>query len=102
MKNNQVLSMIKSFMQAGWLSISFLFPLFGFSVLYWEVQYFDLSSLFHYLVCLDDIDLDDPVEKTKDQNLLAALNKKKLASKFQAFTGHYETMFLVITLVAGN
>ncbi|XP_024457936.2 uncharacterized protein LOC7492127 isoform X2 [Populus trichocarpa] len=41
---------------------------------------------------IDDIDLDDPVEKTKDQNLLAALNKKKLASKFQAFTGRIKQM----------
>ncbi|XP_022740862.1 uncharacterized protein LOC111292647 isoform X2 [Durio zibethinus] len=33
---------------------------------------------------IDDIDLDDPGEKPKEQNILAALNKHKL--KFQAFT----------------
>ncbi|KAG4212614.1 hypothetical protein ERO13_A02G177700v2 [Gossypium hirsutum] len=33
---------------------------------------------------IDDIDLDDPGEKPKEQNILATLNKHKL--KFQAFT----------------
>ncbi|CAK7355561.1 unnamed protein product [Dovyalis caffra] len=42
---------------------------------------------------IDDIDLDDPVEKPKDQNMLAALNKKKLASKFQAFTAATSSSF---------
>ncbi|EEF40708.1 conserved hypothetical protein [Ricinus communis] len=36
---------------------------------------------------IDDIDLDDAEEKPKDHNILAAPNKQKLASKFQAFTG---------------
>ncbi|KAF7829057.1 Syntaxin-binding protein 5 [Senna tora] len=36
---------------------------------------------------IDDIDLDDPGEKRKDQNILGALNKKKLAGKFQALKG---------------
>ncbi|XP_012065395.1 uncharacterized protein LOC105628567 [Jatropha curcas] len=41
---------------------------------------------------IDDIDLDDHEEKPKDQNILAALNKQKLASKFQAFTGKIKQM----------
>ncbi|WCJ32824.1 Transducin/WD40 repeat-like superfamily protein [Euphorbia peplus] len=43
---------------------------------------------------IDDIDLDDPEEKPhKDQNILsAALNKQKLASKFQAFKGKIKQM----------
>ncbi|KAG5245445.1 syntaxin-binding protein [Salix suchowensis] len=52
----------------------------------------ELSTIFSTANFEYDIDLDDPVEKTKDQNLLAALNKKKLASKFQAFTGKIKQM----------
>ncbi|MED6220148.1 hypothetical protein PIB30_117537 [Stylosanthes scabra] len=36
---------------------------------------------------LDDIVLDDPVEKRKEQSILGALNKKKLAGKLNAFKG---------------
>ncbi|CAN0873661.1 hypothetical protein LINGRAHAP2_LOCUS10438 [Linum grandiflorum] len=38
---------------------------------------------------IDDIDIEDPVEKPKDQNILASLNKQKLvmASKLQALKG---------------
>ncbi|KAI4327839.1 hypothetical protein L6164_020257 [Bauhinia variegata] len=36
---------------------------------------------------IDDIDLEDPGEKRKEQNILGALNKKKLAGKFQALKG---------------
>ncbi|RYQ81230.1 hypothetical protein Ahy_Scaffold1g107211 [Arachis hypogaea] len=36
---------------------------------------------------LDDIDLDDHVEKRKEQSILGALNKKKLAGKLNAFKG---------------
>lgn len=38
----------------------------------------------------DDIDLDDPGEKPKEQSMLTALNKQKLASKFQALKGKNE------------
>ncbi|OAY57661.1 uncharacterized protein LOC110609749 isoform X2 [Manihot esculenta] len=41
---------------------------------------------------IDDIDLDDHEERPKDQNILAALNKQKLASKFQAFKGKIKQM----------
>ncbi|XP_008241938.1 PREDICTED: uncharacterized protein LOC103340321 [Prunus mume] len=34
-----------------------------------------------------DMDMDIPREKPKEQNMLAALNKEKLASKFMAFKG---------------
>ncbi|KAL6193190.1 hypothetical protein ACLB2K_034274 [Fragaria x ananassa] len=34
---------------------------------------------------IDDIEIDIPEEKPKEQNMLAALNKEKLASKFMAF-----------------
>ncbi|CAN1824820.1 hypothetical protein LINPERHAP1_LOCUS30914 [Linum perenne] len=38
---------------------------------------------------IDDIEIEDPVEKHKDQNILTSLNKQKLvmASKLQAFKG---------------
>ncbi|PRQ47203.1 putative transcription factor WD40-like family [Rosa chinensis] len=36
---------------------------------------------------IDDIEIDIPGEKPKEQNMLAALNKEKLASKFMAFKG---------------
>ncbi|XP_050379667.1 uncharacterized protein LOC126797017 isoform X2 [Argentina anserina] len=36
---------------------------------------------------IDDIEIDIPGEKPKEQNMLAALNKEKLASKFLAFKG---------------
>ncbi|GAV83036.1 Lgl_C domain-containing protein [Cephalotus follicularis] len=36
---------------------------------------------------VDDIDLEDLGEKPKEQNVLAGLNKQKLASTFQAFKG---------------
>ncbi|RVW85722.1 Syntaxin-binding protein 5 [Vitis vinifera] len=36
---------------------------------------------------IDDIDLEDPGEKPKGQNMMAALNKQKLTSKFQALKG---------------
>lgn len=38
-----------------------------------------------------DLDMDIPGEKPKEQNMLAALNKEKLASKFMAFKGQYNT-----------
>ena len=38
-----------------------------------------------------DMDTDIPGEKPKEQNMLAALNKEKLASKFMAFKGPYNT-----------
>ncbi|KAJ7944051.1 Transducin/WD40 repeat protein [Quillaja saponaria] len=41
---------------------------------------------------IDDIDLDDPGEKRRDQNMLGALSKKKLASKFQALKGKLKEM----------
>ncbi|KAM5546984.1 hypothetical protein ABKV19_001488 [Rosa sericea] len=36
---------------------------------------------------IDDIEIDIPGEKPKEQNMLAALNTEKLASKFMAFKG---------------
>ncbi|KAF8405551.1 hypothetical protein HHK36_010458 [Tetracentron sinense] len=36
---------------------------------------------------IDDIDLEDTGEKPKGQNMIAALNKQKLTSKFQAIKG---------------
>ncbi|XP_004287725.1 PREDICTED: uncharacterized protein LOC101298930 isoform X1 [Fragaria vesca subsp. vesca] len=36
---------------------------------------------------IDDIEIDIPGEKPKEQNMLGALNKEKLASKFMAFKG---------------
>ncbi|KAK9285876.1 hypothetical protein L1049_025077 [Liquidambar formosana] len=41
---------------------------------------------------IDDIDLEDPVEKPKGPNMMAALNKQKLASKFQSFKGKLKQM----------
>lgn len=38
-------------------------------------------------LCKDDIDIDNPGEKPKEQNMLAALNKQKLATKLQSFKG---------------
>lgn len=38
-------------------------------------------------VCEDDIDLEDIGEKPKEQNMLTAINKQKLASKLQALKG---------------
>lgn len=35
----------------------------------------------------DDIDLEDPVEKPKEQSMLGSLNKQKLASTFNSFKG---------------
>lgn len=49
---------------------------------------------FLFVACKDDIDLDDHEERPKDQNILAALNKQKLASKFQAFKGQLFTVRL--------
>ena len=46
---------------------------------------FDLSA--------DDIDLDDLDEKPKGNNVMALLNKQKLASKFQSFKGEYISLF---------
>jgi len=42
-------------------------------------------SLFN--LSADDIDLDDLDEKPKGNNVMALLNKQKLASKFQSFKG---------------
>ncbi|GLT82525.1 hypothetical protein SLE2022_008890 [Rubroshorea leprosula] len=45
---------------------------------------------------IDDIDIDDLGErKPKEQNMLAGLDKKKLASKLQAFTGKLKQMKVV-------
>ncbi|XP_073219915.1 uncharacterized protein [Cicer arietinum] len=41
---------------------------------------------------IDDIDLDDHVEKRKDHGILGALNKKKLTGKFQALKGRLKEM----------
>lgn len=38
----------------------------------------------------DDIILDDPGEKPKEQSMLTALNKKKIASTFQTLKGEYK------------
>ncbi|XP_021911469.1 uncharacterized protein LOC110825315 isoform X2 [Carica papaya] len=39
---------------------------------------------------IDDIDIDNPGEKPKEQNMLAALNKQKLATKLQSFKGKFK------------
>ncbi|CAL0314269.1 unnamed protein product [Lupinus luteus] len=41
---------------------------------------------------IDDIDLEDPVEKHKGQSILGALNKKNLAGTFQAMKGRMKVM----------
>ncbi|KAK4261998.1 hypothetical protein QN277_027615 [Acacia crassicarpa] len=41
---------------------------------------------------IDDIDLEDPGEKRKDQRILGTLNKKNLAGKFQALKGKWKDM----------
>ncbi|XP_022923426.1 uncharacterized protein LOC111431125 [Cucurbita moschata] len=41
---------------------------------------------------IDDIELDDPVEKPKEQSKLAALNKQKLASTFNSLKGKLKQM----------
>ncbi|KAJ8763993.1 hypothetical protein K2173_004864 [Erythroxylum novogranatense] len=41
---------------------------------------------------IDDIDLEDSVEKPKDQNILLGLNQQKLAKKLQAFGGKIKQM----------
>ncbi|KAJ8427822.1 hypothetical protein Cgig2_001633 [Carnegiea gigantea] len=41
---------------------------------------------------IDDIDLDDLDEKPKGNNVMALLNKQKLASKFQSFKGKLKQM----------
>ncbi|KAJ1413328.1 WD40/YVTN repeat-like-containing domain superfamily [Sesbania bispinosa] len=41
---------------------------------------------------IDDIDIDDIEEKPKEQKILGALNKKKLAGKFQALKGRLKEM----------
>ncbi|KAL9678946.1 hypothetical protein QQ045_016798 [Rhodiola kirilowii] len=41
---------------------------------------------------IDDIDLDDILEKPKTHNKVAALNTEKLASKFQVFKGKLKSM----------
>lgn len=41
---------------------------------------------------IDDIDLDDLDEKPKGHNVMALLNKQKLASKFQSFKGKLKQM----------
>ncbi|KAK7406932.1 hypothetical protein VNO78_08568 [Psophocarpus tetragonolobus] len=41
---------------------------------------------------IDDIDLDDHGEKRKEQSILGALNKKKLAGKFQSLKGRLKEM----------
>ncbi|XP_038904808.1 uncharacterized protein LOC120091069 isoform X2 [Benincasa hispida] len=41
---------------------------------------------------IDDIELEDPVEKSKDQSMLASLNKQKLASTFNSFKGKLKQM----------
>ncbi|XP_061351439.1 uncharacterized protein LOC133296460 [Gastrolobium bilobum] len=41
---------------------------------------------------IDDIDIDDHEEKRKEQSILGALNKKKLAGKFQALKGRLKEM----------
>lgn len=48
-------------------------------------RYLSLSILFSSYV--DDIDLEDHKEIRKEQSILGALNKKKLAGKFQALKG---------------
>lgn len=39
---------------------------------------------------IDDIDLEDHGEKRKEQSIFGALNKKKLAGKFQAMKGLWQ------------
>lgn len=46
------------------------------------------TNFFFFFV--DDIEIDIPGEKPKEQNMLAALNKEKLASKFMAFKGQFK------------
>ncbi|KAE8010739.1 hypothetical protein FH972_007078 [Carpinus fangiana] len=41
---------------------------------------------------IDDIILDDPGEKPKEQSMLTALNKEKISSTFQAFKGKLKQM----------
>ncbi|XP_023552249.1 uncharacterized protein LOC111809973 isoform X2 [Cucurbita pepo subsp. pepo] len=41
---------------------------------------------------IDDIELDDPAEKPKEQSKLAALNKQKLASTFNSLKGKLKQM----------
>ncbi|XP_076882068.1 uncharacterized protein LOC143530409 isoform X1 [Bidens hawaiensis] len=41
---------------------------------------------------IDDIDIDGPEEKHKGKTMMAALNKKKLTSKFNAFKGKLKEM----------
>lgn len=41
---------------------------------------------------IDDIELEDPVEKPKEQSMLASLNKQKLASTFNSFKGKLRQM----------
>ncbi|KHN41818.1 Syntaxin-binding protein 5-like [Glycine soja] len=41
---------------------------------------------------IDDIDLEDHVEKRKEQSILGALNKKKLAGTFQSLKGRLKEM----------
>ncbi|KVI08715.1 hypothetical protein Ccrd_012912 [Cynara cardunculus var. scolymus] len=41
---------------------------------------------------IDDIDIDDPEVKPKGNTMMAALNKQKLTSKFQAFKGKLKEM----------
>ncbi|RDY11140.1 Syntaxin-binding protein 5, partial [Mucuna pruriens] len=41
---------------------------------------------------IDDIDLEDHGEKRKEQSILGALNKKKLAGKFQSLKGRLKEM----------
>lgn len=41
---------------------------------------------------IDDIDIDDPEVKPKGKTMMAALNKQKLTSKFQAFKGKLKEM----------
>nr|GEW92839.1 transducin/WD40 repeat-like superfamily protein [Tanacetum cinerariifolium] len=41
---------------------------------------------------IDDIDIDGPEDKPKGNTMMAALNKKKLTSKFNAFKGKLKVM----------
>ncbi|XP_022145409.1 uncharacterized protein LOC111014861 isoform X2 [Momordica charantia] len=41
---------------------------------------------------IDDIELEDPVEKPKEQSMLGNLNKQKLASTFNSFKGKLKQM----------
>lgn len=51
-----------------------------------------LNSFLSFGFFKDDIDLEDPGEKPKGQNMMAALNKQKLTSKFQALKGQKKTI----------